>query len=97
MKAKGIFMFKGIQDRKAGEFTDKDSGEVVKYDASKILVVDDIEVTPSHERRFKMNKDNKQLLQDLSLVEPYTKIELVFDVILYSANAKVEPVSFEIV
>lgn len=97
MKAKGIFMFKGIQDRKAGEFTNKDTGEVVQYDATKILVADEIDGTQIHERRFKMNKDNKQLFSDLSVIDPYTKIELIFDVTLYSANAKLEPESFEIV
>lgn len=97
MKAKGLFMFKGVQDRKAGEFTNKDTGEVIKYDASKILIVDELDGSVAHERRFKISKDNKEFFQDLSILEPYTKIELTFSVVLYSSNAKLEPESFQIV
>lgn len=97
MKAKGIFMFKGIQDRKAGEFTNKETGEVVKYDSCKVLIADEVEDGQIHERRFKLGSDSKNLANELAEYDPYTKIELTFDVTLYSANAKLVPVSFELV
>ena len=96
MKAKGIFMYKGIQDRKAGEFINKETGEVINYEASKILVCDELDGLNNRERRFKLPKSDTQLLSNLISLEPYTRIELTFDVSLYSANAKLTPESFEL-
>lgn len=98
MKAKGIFMFKSLQEREKGSFTNKETGEVINYDSCNILVADEIsENGEIKERRFKFDKKNTDLVQDFSLLEPYTKIEITFNVILYSANAKVEPESYSII
>lgn len=97
MKAKGLFMFKCLQDREKGSFTNKETGEVIEYDACKVLVCDEIEGNSMKERRFKLSSDNTLLLNDLKCLEPYTKIEIEFDVLLYSSNAKITPVSIEVV
>lgn len=97
MKAKGIFMFKSIQDREKGAFTNKQTGEVVEYDACKVLVCDEIgEDNSIKERRFKISNDNVSLINDLSVLDPYTKIEIVFDVAIYTSNAKIIPIAFEV-
>lgn len=97
MKAKGLFMFKSLQDREAGEFTVKDTGEIIKYGASNVVVCDEIgDDGKIQERRFKFPTTNKQLFTELSQLDPYTKIELEFDVSIYSANAKITPIGFEI-
>ena len=97
MRAKGIFMFKNIQEREKGSFTNKETGEVIEYDSCYILVVDEIEENNKiTERRFKIDKKDNSLVSELSVIEPYTKMELTFNVTLYSSNAKITPESFEL-
>lgn len=98
MKAKGLFMFKSVETREKGSFTNKQTGEVIEFDSCYILVADEITLEGKmKERRFKISKEDTKLINELSLLEPYTKIEIEFDVILYSSNAKIEPVAFEVV
>lgn len=98
MKAKGIFMFKNIQVREKGSFTNKETGEVIDYGACHILVADEIEENNKiTERRFKISNEDTFFIKDLESLEPYTKIKIEFDVTLYSSNAKVTPTGFEVV
>ena len=98
MKAKGLFMYKSLQERGKGSFTNKETGDVIEYGACYILVADEIEESGKiTERRFKIDIENRSFAEEFLVLNPYTKIELVFDVTLYNANAKITPVSFEIV
>ena len=95
MKAKGIFMYKSIQKREKGSFTNKETGEVIDYDSCYVLVADEIEESGKIvERRFKINEENNILINDFSTLDPYTKIEIEFEIALYSSNAKLTPISF---
>lgn len=97
MKAKGVFMFKNVQDRERGSFTNKETGEVISYNACKVLVADELsEDGKMNERRFKIDNENVNLINEFCSLEAYTKISIIFDVVLYSANAKVTPISFEV-
>ena len=98
MKAKGILVFKSITKREKGSFTDKESGEVIEYGSCYVLVADEIEKTGKiTERRFKIDEEATNLISELAQLEPYTKIEMEFDITLYSSNAKLTPVSFDLV
>lgn len=98
MKAKGLFMYKSIQKRDKGSFINKETGEVIEYDACYVLVVDEIEEDSKiTERRFKIAEKDTDLIAEFSSLDPYTKIEMAFDVTLYSANAKLTPLSFDLV
>ena len=98
MKVKGIFMFKSVQEREKGSFTNKKTGKVIDYDSCYVLVADEVEESGKiTERRFKIAKENVDLVNELSVLDPYTKINLVFDISIYSANAKLVPVGFELV
>lgn len=97
MKAKGLFMFKCLQDREKGSFTNKETGEVVNYDSCKVLVCDEIdENNKIKERRFKIDNNNTELINNLNCLDPYTKITIEFDVAIYSSNARITPTSFEV-
>ena len=98
MIAKGEFIDKSIEDRARGSFTNKETGEVIEYNACKVLVVDEItENGKFKERRFKLSNDNTGLINEFGILEPYTKVEIEFDVAIYSSNAKITPVSFEVI
>ena len=97
MIAKGIFIYKSIEDRAKGSFTNKETGEVIEYGACKVLVVDEVSKDGKFkERRFKLSNDNTGLINDFGILEPYTKVEIEFDVVIYSSNAKVIPVAVEV-
>lgn len=98
MKAKGLFMFKNIQKREKGSFTNQETGEVIEYDSCYVLVADEIEESGKiTERRFKIVEENSNLINDFSSLDSYTKIEIEFDIVLYSSNAKVIPTGFDLV
>lgn len=93
MRAKGNFVFKGLDKRKAGEFTN-DKGQVVKYDESTILKVDEItEDGEINERKLKIDANNTFLIDKLKKLKPYDNIILECDVLLYANSAKVVPVA----
>lgn len=95
MKAKGLFMFKNIQKREKGSFKNQETGEVIEYVSCYVLVADEIEESGKiTERRFKIAEEDINLINGLAQLDSYTKIEIEFDVAIYSANAKLTPVSF---
>ena len=98
MKAKGIFMYKSLQQREKGSFTNKETGEIINYDECYVLVADEINDSGKMtERRFKISKEDNVLAGEFSSLDPYTKVEIEFDVAVYSSNAKLVPVGFELV
>lgn len=97
MKAKGLFMFKSIQKREKGSFTNKETGEVIEYGSCYVLVADEVEENGKiTERRFKIAEEDNYIIGQLSTLDPYTKIQIEFDVVLYSSNAKLTPVDFDV-
>lgn len=98
MKAKGLFRFKNIQKREKGSFKNQETGEVIEYGSCYVLVADENEENGKiTERRFKIDEENIDLVNEFAQLEPYTKVEISFDVAIYSSNAKLTPVSFELI
>ena len=93
MVARGEFMFKSVQTRDKGNFTDKSTGEVIVYKSCNVLICDEIMSDgKGKERKFKFPLENKALLNDFQGLNPYTRVILEFDVSIYTSNAKVEPI-----
>ena len=90
MICNGEFIFKSVEKRDAGEFTNE-KGDLVKYDSSYILKVDEINKNGIFERKLKVSKDNTALITKLFKLEPYTKINVTFDVNFYGANIRIVP------
>lgn len=87
-------VFKSVSVRDGGEFTN-DMGALVKYDPMFVIKFDeDINGNPT-ERRLKFPTSNKMLKSKLDELETYSKITLICNVELYSANAKVTPIDME--
>lgn len=91
MKAYGKFVFKSLENRAGGEFTDA-GGKVVKYQDTCILKVDENDDGSINERKLKVDKNNIVLINQLKDVKPYTEIELECDVKLYQNSCKLIPV-----
>lgn len=93
MKAKGEFVFKGLDKRDGGEFVN-DKGQAIKYNESYILKVDEQSEDGSiNERRLKIDVNNTILVDRLKKLKAYDKISLECDVLLYQNSAKVVPVA----
>lgn len=94
MKCKGEFVFKSVEKRDGGSFTN-DKGQAVNYDMAYVLKVDELTQNGIYERKLKIDKANSVLLNKLQSLKPYEKINLICDVVLYGANAKVIPVDID--
>ena len=94
MKCKGEFVYKSIEKRDGGSFTN-DKGQAVNYDMAYVLKVDELLDNSIYERKLKIDKNNTVLLNKLQNIKPYDKIMLLCDVVLYGSNAKVIPVGID--
>lgn len=91
MKCKGRFVFKELKKVEAGSFTNKVSGEVINYNESYKLKVDEITEQGINERVFKVATDNTNVLNGLVGVKTYDKIDIEFDLELYSNGVRLTP------
>lgn len=95
MKAKGEFVFKGLDKRAGGEFVN-DKGQSVKYPESYILKVDEVVDGSINERKLKIDVNNTSLINELNKLKPYDHINLECDVVLYQNSARVIPVAVSV-
>lgn len=91
MQAKGTFIFKSLEKKDGGKFTNE-RGQEVNYAESYQLKVDENNGGSINERKLKISKDNDILIQKLMKKNPYDKIELLCDIQFYGSVAKVIPV-----
>lgn len=94
---KGEFVFKSIEKKDGGVFTN-DNGKEIEYDASYKLKVDEISENGIDEIIFKIPLKSRQLYEDLKALNPYDKIVLEFDIVFSksSGTVKLVPIDFEL-
>lgn len=93
-RCKGEFVFKSVEERAGGSFTDA-NGKIVKYDTAYVLKVDELTDSGIFERKLKIDKANSVLLSKLKNLKAYDKVNLVLDVVLYGSQAKVVPIDLD--
>lgn len=102
MICKGQFIFKEVKKNDGGKFTN-DKGDVIEYPATYVLKVDELsDKNGINERKFKFPITNDDLFAELKALNPYEKIEIVFDTFFntndnYNNNCRLMPVSVEII
>ena len=94
MKCLGDFVFKGIEERQGGEFKNS-QGQLIKYDSSYVIKVDEVTENGIFERKLKVPKTNVDLINKLKQKKPYEKISLLCDVSFYGSQARVIPVDLK--
>ena len=92
MQCKGLFVFKGYKKIEAGSFT-TDDGELKEYGESYKLQVDESTEDGIKERFFKVAIDNTNALNVLAKLKPYDKIEIEFNLKLYTKGCSLTLVS----
>lgn len=101
MICKGQFIFKEVSKKDGGEFTTPE-GEVIKYDPTYLIKVDELSDKGIDQRKFKFPITNDNLFAELKALNPYEKIEIVFDTFFntndnYNNNCRLVPVSVVII
>ena len=91
MLCKGTLIFKSINKREGGTFKN-DKGQDINYDSSYIIKVDEVKGKDVNERKFKFPQTNKVLYDKFVDIEPYTKVDITFDVIISTNTCKLVPV-----
>ena len=91
MKAYGKFVYKSLEKRDGGEFTNS-SGQNIKYEDSYVLKIDENVDGSINERKLKVDKNNIGLINQLKDVKPYSEIELECEVHLYQNSCKLIPI-----
>lgn len=95
MEARGQFTFKSITPADGGSFTNE-KGQVINYNPSYLLKLDELVEDKIFERRFKIQLENKTLIDSLLTLKPYDKINMKFDVLMYLNSTKLIPNYFEL-
>lgn len=90
MKCEGSFIYKGIEKRKSGEFTNE-RGRVIKYDAAYKVVLDEIVNGTVLNRVFTFSDKNIELFNKFNGLKLYSNIIVAFDVVIFGNNIKLVP------
>lgn len=90
MKCEGNFIYKGIEERKAGEFTNE-RGQVVKYDEAFKISLDEMEGSKVTTRTFTFPKNNTELANKFKNLKLYDNIVVAFEVVISRNNVKLVP------
>ena len=91
MKCEGEFVFKGIETKAGGEFTNE-RGQVIKYSPTNQIKLDEIIGTKTEERTFKFPVENKELCEKFKSLKIYENIVIVFNIELYKTSVKLIPI-----
>lgn len=90
MKCEGNFIYKGIEERKAGEFTNE-RGQVIKFDSAFKITLDEIDESKVKTRVFTFPKNNIELAEKFKDLKLYSDIIVAFDVLIFGNNVKLVP------
>lgn len=86
MECKGIFVYKSLSKRSAGQLTNA-KGEVVQYPESYILKADELHEGKIDERKYNIPTSSTSLINRISPLNPYTKVEILFDLNVYASGS----------
>lgn len=91
MYCKGILIYKGIEKRDKGVFTN-DKGKDIEYDSAYVVKFDEDNNGKINERKVKFPASNKVLFDKFSQYKPYTRVMIIFDVVLGTSACKLVPI-----
>ena len=90
MKCEGNFIYKGIEERKGGEFTNE-RGQVIQFDTAYKITLDEIINGKAVTRTFTFPKNNIELANKFKKLKLYNNILVGFDILISKSNIKLVP------
>lgn len=91
MYSRGEVIFKSIQKRDKGTFTNE-KGQNVEYDSSYVINIDEKSRNGINQRKLKFPTSNKVLYDKFEKLQEYTKIILVCDVEFTQSGCRLVPI-----
>lgn len=96
MKCEGNVVFKSIQKREGGSFKNL-KGELVDYDPAYIVKFDENIDGIISERKAKFPDTNVALYTKFKTLEPYSKINLIGNIVFQNSGCKIEILDFNVI
>lgn len=90
MKCEGSFIFKGIEKRDGGEFTNE-RGQKIVFKPTYQISLDEIVNGKAEPRTFKFPADNQFLADKFKSLKLYAGVIVNFEIELYKTNIKITP------
>lgn len=91
MKCEGNFIYKGIEERKGGEFTNE-RGRVIKFEPFFKITLDEIVENGKVETRtFNFPIKNTDLADKFKDLDLYCNIIVAFDIVMFRNNVRLVP------
>lgn len=90
MKCQGDFIFKGIEKKDGGEFTN-DKGQKIVFKPTYQISLDEIVNGKAEPRTFKFPVENQLLADKFKSLKIYNAILVDFNIELYKTNVKLVP------
>lgn len=90
MKCEGNFIYKGIEERKGGEFTNE-RGQIIKYDTAFKVTLDESNGIKAVTRTFTFPKENTELLNKFKALKLYEEVIVAFDINISRNSVKLVP------
>lgn len=94
MECKGVVIFKGIEKKSGGNFTNE-KGQTITFDGSYVVKFDETINGKIDERKLKFPRSNVYLYREFKKLKPYTPIYLYCDVEFGFNTIKLIPIHFE--
>lgn len=95
MVAMGKVIYRGIELRQGGSFTNS-QGKEVKYNPSYVLKVDEEVEGKTYERKLKIAEDNMTLVRRFQELKNYTPLTLQCEVKMFLSRVTLVPVDFTV-
>lgn len=96
MKCNGRFIFRGLDKKDGGEFTNE-RGQAIKYDGSYVLKLDEVTEEGVYERKLKFPLKNTSLLDKVKNLKVYDEINVNCDVAFFNNQVKLIPIDVSLV
>lgn len=93
MYCKGIVMYKGVEKREGGTFSN--NGQNINYDACYVIKFDEINEGKINERKLKFPLNNKLLFDKFSKFKPYTNVLITCDVVFGQSACRLVPIDVQ--
>lgn len=96
MKCSGKFIFRGLDKREGGEFTNE-RNQLIKFDGSYVLKLDEVTEDGVFERKLKFPLTNTLLLDKVKNLKVYDEVNVLCDISFYNNQVKLIPIDVALV
>lgn len=94
MKCSNEVVFKGVEEREGGVFTN-DKGQEIAYKKAYVVRFDENDALGVSEKKVKFDGDKIDLYTKFKGLKVYDRITLIFNVVIQNSGCKITVLDFE--